>query len=320
MSVHSEGTPVKDRDLKLMPGMPLLFVVLLWLAVVVALFAFAAYSHDRVYLFAGVGLGVVWVFLLFGFVVNNPNQAKVVQLFGSYVGTVTAVGFFWGNPFYWRKTVSMRVQTFETGVQKTAEVKDAAGKVVQAASSRRTPSKVNDKDGTPIEVAAVVTFQVVSPAEAVFTVDDYEEFIHVQSDAALRTLVCQYRYDGQDGDEFSLRGHIDEVAERLKGELQGKMTQAGIRVLGAQISSLAYAPEIAAAMLQRQQASAIVAARRVIVENAVGMVEHALDDLTKKGLVDLDPERKAAMVSNLLVVLCGHSTPQPVLNTGTLHN
>ncbi len=311
---------MKDRDLKLVPGMPILALVLLLLAGVIALFVYGATAADRTYLFAGIGAAVVWVFLPMGFVINNPNQSKVVQLFGRYVGTLTDVGFYWGNPFYWRKTVSMRVQTFETGVQKTPEVKDSAGKVLQQSSSRRMPSKVNDKDGTPIEVAAVVTYQVVSPAEAVFTVDDYQEFIHVQSDAALRTLVSQYRYDGRDDDESSLRGHIDTVAERLKGELQAKMTQAGIQILSAQISYLAYAPEIASAMLQRQQATAVVAARRVIVENAVGMVEHALADLTAKGLVDLDPERKAAMVSNLLVVLCGHTAPVPVLNTGTLHN
>jgi regulator of protease activity HflC (stomatin/prohibitin superfamily) len=311
---------VKDRELKLLPGFPLLFLVLVALAGVIAAFWYAATLGERYWLWVAIGCGVVWVFLPMGFVVNNPNQAKVVQLFGRYVGTLTDVGFFWGNPFYWRKTVSMRVQTFETGVEKTPEVKDAAGKVIQQASSRRMPAKVNDKDGTPIEIAAVVTYQVVHPAEAVFTVDDYEEFIRVQSDAALRNLASQYRYDARAEDEHSLLGHIDEVAARLQGELQQRMTQAGIQVLGAQISYLAYAAEIAAAMLQRQQATAIVAARRVIVENAVGMVEHALADLAAKGLVDLDPERKAAMVSNLLVVLCGHSVPQPVLNTGTLHN
>lgn len=320
MSVHSEGSTVKDRDLKLMPGFPALAFALLLLAGVIALFVYGTNGGEKYWLFTAIGCGVVWAILPIGFVVNNPNQAKVVQLFGRYVGTLTEVGFFWGNPFYWRRTVSMRVQTFETGVEKTPEVKDAAGKVLQQSSSRRMPSKVNDKDGTPIEVAAVVTFQVVAPAEAVFTVDDYQEFIHVQSDAALRTLVSQYRYDGRDDDESSLRGHIDTVAERLKGELQAKMTQAGIQILSAQISYLAYASEVAAAMLQRQQASAIVSARRIIVENAVGMVEHALADLTAKGMVDLDPERKAAMVSNLLVVLCGHSVPQPVLNTGTLHH
>ncbi len=311
---------MKDRQLKLLSGFPPLFLWLLMLAGEVALVVYTIATKDTTWVWGIIGLGVLVLLLPFGFVINNPNQAKVVQLFGRYVGTLTDVGFFWGNPFYWRKTVSMRVQTFETGVEKTAEVKDATGKVLQQATSRRMPSKVNDKDGTPIEIAAVVTYQVVHPAEAVFTVDNYEEFIRVQSDAALRNLASQYRYDARAEDEYSLLAHIDEVASRLQAELQQRMTQAGIQVLRAQISYLAYAAEIAAAMLQRQQATAIVAARRVIVENAVGMVEHALADLTAKGLVDLDPERKAAMVSNLLVVLCGHSVPQPVLNTGTLHN
>ena len=315
------GSLIKDQELKLGSGYVALALLLLALAgLVAAVVNVGLRSLPPWSLAVILPAAVVWLVLLFGFVVNGPNQSKVVQLFGRYVGTLTDVGFFWGNPFYWRQRVSLRVQTFETGVEKSPEVKDAAGKVLKEASSRRMPGKVNDKDGTPIEVAAVVTFQVVSPAAAVFQVDDYEGYIRVQSDAALRNLVSQYRYDGRDGDEFSLRGHIDEVADRLKAELQQRMHLAGIQVLGAQISYLAYAPEIAAAMLQRQQAGAIVAARRVIVENAVGMVEHALDDLTAKGLVDLDPERKAAMVSNLLVVLCGHSAPQPILNTGTLHN
>lgn len=311
---------MKDRELKLFPGALALIALLLLLAAVVTSFVLTARLHDTTWLWVAIPGTVLWLMLMGGFVINSPNQAKVVQLFGKYVGTLTDVGFFWGNPFYWRQNVSLRVQTFETGVQKTAEVKDAAGKVVQQATSRRMPSKVNDKDGTPIEVAAVVTFRVVSPAEAVFTVDDYEEYIHVQSDAALRNLTSQYRYDARDGDEFSLRGHIDEVADKLKHELQQRMTQAGIEIQAAQISYLAYAPEIASAMLQRQQAGAIIAARQLIVEGAVGMVEHALDELAKKQIVELDPERKAAMVSNLLVVLCGHQVPQPVLNAGTLYN
>ena len=311
---------MKDRELKLMSGWVMLALLLAALGGIVAAYVMATRFGEVWWLWVAVPGTVLWLILTAGFVINSPNQSKVVQLFGRYVGTLTDVGFFWGNPFYWRQTVSLRVQTFETGVQKSPEVKDAAGKVLKEASSRRMPSKVNDKDGTPIEVAAVVTYQVVHPAEAVFTVDDYEEYIHVQSDAALRNLVSRYRYDGRDGDEFSLRGHIDEVSERLKEELQQRMNVAGIQVTGAQISYLAYAPEIASAMLQRQQAGAIIAARQLIVEGAVGMVEHALDELTKKQVVDLDPERRAAMVSNLLVVLCGHTAPQPILNTGTLHN
>jgi regulator of protease activity HflC (stomatin/prohibitin superfamily) len=311
---------MKDRDLKLWSGWVMLFLLTVAAGGVVAAYVMAAKFGELWWLWVAIPGTVLWLLLMGGFVINSPNQAKVVQLFGRYVGTMTEVGFFWGNPFYWRQTVSLRVQTFETGVQKSPEVKDAAGKVLKEASSRRMPSKVNDKDGTPIEVAAVVTFQVVHPAEAVFNVDDYEEFIHVQSDAALRNLVSQYRYDGRDGDEFSLREHIDQVADKLKAELQQRMNVAGIEVTGAQISYLAYAPEIASAMLQRQQAGAIIAARQLIVQGAVGMVEHALEELTKKQIVDLDPERKAAMVSNLLVVLCGHTAPQPILNTGTLHN
>ncbi len=311
---------MQEREVRLRSGFVMLLVILLWLAGTVALFVYGGVTKQFGFVYAGIPLAVVWVFLPFGFIVNGPNQSRVVQLFGTYVGTLKRIGFFWGNPFYYRTAVSLRVQTFETGVQSTPERKDATGKVTQDAQSRRMPSKVNDKDGTPIEVAAVVTFKVQNPAEAVFMVDDYEEFIHIQSEAALRTLVGQYRYDANEGDEESLRGHIDEVAKKLKSVLQLRMTQAGIDILDAQISYLAYAPEIASMMLQRQQAGATIAARRLIIEAAVGMVEHALDELSKKQIVELDTERKAAMVSNLLVVLCGHSAPQPILNTGTLYN
>lgn len=311
---------MQEREVRLRSGFVMVFVVLLWLAATVTAFVYGGMSKQLEFVYAGLPLAVVWLFLPFGFIVNGPNQSRVVQLFGRYVGTLKRVGFFWGNPFYWRTRVSLRVQTFETGVQKTPERKDAMGKVTQDALSRRMPTKVNDKDGTPIEIAAVVTFKVNNPAEATFMVDDYEDFIHVQSEAALRTLASHYRYDAPEGDEFSLRGHIDEVAKKLKGELQVRMTQAGIDILDAQISYLAYAPEIASMMLQRQQAGATIAARQLIIEAAVGMVEHALDELAKREVVELDPERKAAMVSNLLVVLCGHSQAQPVLNTGTLYN
>jgi regulator of protease activity HflC (stomatin/prohibitin superfamily) len=244
----------------------------------------------------------------------------VVQLFGKYVGTVHQVGFFYGNPLYWRQLVSLRVQVFETGMSKTEDTKDLTGRVISAGSSHREPLKVNDHDGTPIEISAVVLWKVVSPAEAVFQVDDYEEFVKLQADAALRNLASRYSYDAPDTDSHSLRGHIEEVAGQLKRELQERMRQAGVEVQDARISYLAYAREIAAAMLQRQQAGAIIAARYKIVEGAVGMVEHALQMLSEKHILDLDPERRAAMVSNLLVVLCGHTTPQPVLNTGTLYN
>jgi regulator of protease activity HflC (stomatin/prohibitin superfamily) len=188
------------------------------------------------------------------------------------------------------------------------------------ASTHREPIKVNDKDGTPIEISAVVLWKVVNPTEAVFQVDDYEEFVKLQADAALRSLASRYSYDAPDSDAHSLRGHIEEVAAQLKHELHTRMQMAGVEVLEARISYLAYAREIAAAMLQRQQAGAIVAARSQIVAGAVGMVESALELLKERNVIELDPERRAAMVSNLLVVLCGHSVPQPVLNTGTLYN
>lgn len=262
---------------------------------------------------------VIWLICVFGFVVVNPNQACVVQLFGDYKGTIKDVGFYYGNPFYWRTKVSLRVRTFETGVQESEEVKDATGKVLKQASQSRRPIKVNDKDGTPIEIAAVVVWKVIDAAQAVFNVDDYESYVHTQADAALRNLASHYRYDAPEDDVSSLRGHIDLVAEKLKLELHTRMHEAGVEMQDARISYLAYAPEIAAAMLQRQQASATIAARRLIVDAAVGMVEHALQELGQRKVVELDDERRASMVSNLLVVLCGHQSAQPVVNTGTLY-
>jgi regulator of protease activity HflC (stomatin/prohibitin superfamily) len=309
-----------DKELRLGSGWPALAAVLLALPVAVVLFVAAAALQSPWPAVAGVVLVVAWLISLFGFIVVNPNEARVLQLFGDYVGTVKAVGFYYGNPFYTKTKVSLRVQTFETGVLETAEVKNAAGAVVQAAQKSRQASKVNDRDGTPIEIGAVVVWRVVDAAAAVFQVDKYLEFVPVQSDAALRNLASQYSYDNPDDQEHSLRGHTAEVAERLKHEIQERVGQAGVAVQEARISTLAYAPEIAAAMLQRQQATALIAAREKIVEGAVGMVEHALEMLTAKGVVPLDEDRRAAMVSNLLVVLCGHSVPQPVLNAGTIHH
>jgi regulator of protease activity HflC (stomatin/prohibitin superfamily) len=295
-------------------------LVLVLLSVIIGLIVVAARLQEPNLFLVIVPLSLVWVVSLFGFIVNGPNQARVVQLFGKYVGTLREVGFFYGNPFYWRTRVSLRVRTFETGMTKTDESKDQMGRVLTPASSHREPIKVNDKDGTPIEIAAVVVWKVVNPAEAVFHVDNYEEFVKLQADAALRGLASRYSYDAPEADSHSLRGHIEEVAGQLKNDLQERMRQAGVEVQEARISYLAYAREIAAAMLQRQQAGAIIAARAQIVAGAVGMVEHALEMLAERHVVELDPERRAAMVSNLLVVLCGHNVPQPVLNTGTLYN
>jgi regulator of protease activity HflC (stomatin/prohibitin superfamily) len=244
---------------------------------------------------------VVAVFLLLlallaGFFVVNPNEARVLQLFGKYVGTVKTDGFHWANPLLSKRRVSLRVRNFES-----------------------SQIKVNDHDGNPIEIAAVVVWKVVDSAEALFEVNDYEHYVKVQSEAAVRNLATQYPYDAYIDGEKSLRGNTADIAEQLKGEIQERLAKAGVEVLEARINHLAYAPEIAAAMLQRQQAGAIIAARQRIVEGAVGMVEMALDMLSQRAVVELDNERKAAMVSNLLVVLCGDRNTQPVVNTGTIY-
>ncbi|QEL21059.1 SPFH domain-containing protein [Limnoglobus roseus] len=311
---------MQERELKLLPGWVGVLGVLSAFGLIVLLIVVAAVTELPWLAFVVGILSVAWLFLPFGFIVNGPNQARVVQLFGNYVGTVREPGFYYGIPFYWRTRVSLRTRIFETGIDKKDEVKDATGKVIVPSSVARRPLKVNDKDGTPIDIAAVVVWKVVNPTDAIFQVDNYESFVHTQADSALRNLASQYSYDAPETDVHSLRGHITEVATQLRQELQDRMNQAGVEVQEARISYLAYAPEIAAAMLQRQQAGAIIAARARIVEGAVGMVEHALEMLKDKGVIEFDPERKAAMVSNLLVVLCGHSVPQPVLNTGTLYN
>jgi regulator of protease activity HflC (stomatin/prohibitin superfamily) len=242
---------------------------------------------------AGVLLSVVF---LSGLKVVNPNEARVLQLFGSYSGTMKEPGLRWVMPLMTTRRVSLRIRNFES-----------------------SHLKVNDLEGNPIEIASVVVWRVVDTAEALFEVDDYNNYVHVQSEAALRNLATSYPYDVHDDDHTSLRGHTAAVADHLKREIQDRLAKAGVEVLEARISHLAYAPEIAAAMLQRQQAGAIIAARQRIVEGAVGMVEMALTMLSHKGIVSLDEERKAAMVSNLLVVLCGERGAQPIVNTGTIY-
>jgi regulator of protease activity HflC (stomatin/prohibitin superfamily) len=246
---------------------------------------------------------VIWVLVLAGdgycfsgLTVVNPNEARVVMLFGKYQGSLKEAGFWWVNPLTNRRRVSLRIRNFES-----------------------SKLKVNDHDGNPIEIAAVVVWRVVETAEAMFNVDDYEQFVHVQSEAAVRNLATSYPYDAHEAGQFSLRASSGEINERLKHEVQERLAKAGIEVMEARISHLAYAAEIANAMLRRQQAGAIIAARQRIVEGAVTMVEMALDLLQQKHVVDLDEERKAAMVSNLLVVLCSEHNTQPVVNTGTLY-
>ena len=253
---------------------------------------------------AGNPLGAIGFALLFaatgvclaGLFVVNPNEAKVVQLFGSYAGTVKKPGLWWTNPFTLKRSLSLRVRNFESG-----------------------KLKVNDHAGNPIEIAAVVVWKVVDTAEALFQVDNYDNFVHVQSESALRNLATSYPYDAHVDGEVSLRSHTNEVADRLKTEIQERLAKAGVEVIESRISHLAYAPEIASAMLQRQQASAIIAARTRIVEGAVSMVEMALARLAENKVVTLDDERRAAMVSNLLVVLCSDRHAQPVVNAGTLY-
>jgi regulator of protease activity HflC (stomatin/prohibitin superfamily) len=226
-----------------------------------------------------------------------PNQSKVLQLFGTYVGSVRETGLRWANPFYSKETVSLRVRNFESEML-----------------------KVNDSSGNPIEIAAVVVWKVVDSAEAVFEVDDYVNYVHIQSEAALRNLATAHPYEAHDEDVVALRSDPQDIADKLKDEVQVRLGKAGVEVIEARISHLAYAPEIASAMLKRQQAQAVVAARMQIVDGAVGMVQMALEQLERDRVVDLDEERKAAMVSNLLVVLCGEENARPVLNAGTLHN
>ncbi len=257
------------------------------------------------------------IVVLVGFQAVAPNDARVLLLFGEYRGSITESGFFWVNPFYSKKAITLRVRNFETGSITTPETKDAAGKVLQHKSrSVGRPSKVNDQDGNPIEISAVVVWKVVNTAEALFEVDDYEDFVAVQSEAALRNLASRHPYDSPDH-EVSLRGNTSGISEQLQQDIQERLDKAGVEVIEARISHLAYAPEIAAAMLQRQQAQAVVAARTKIVEGAVGMVQMALEHLAKDKVVEFDEERRAAMVSNLLVVLCSDRHTQPVINTGT---
>jgi len=267
-------------------------------------------------LIMGVGVGLInkgisgggWVFLLGivillldlfcwkGLTILQPNTAKALQLFGTYKGTLLEQGLWWINPLMTTRQVSLRIRNFESG-----------------------KLKVNDRDGNPIEIAAVVVWQVVDTAEALFQVDNYENFVHVQSEAAVRNLATRYPYDAHEEDQLSLRLSAEAVTQELQREIQERLAKAGVEVIEARISHLAYAPEIASAMLRRQQASAIIAARQKIVEGAVGMVEMALESLNAKNVVKLDEERKAAMVSNLLVVLCSDRDAQPIVNTGTLY-
>ena len=286
----NQNAEIRERNASSASGIPTLLIMLL-LTVVVLPAAFI--TGFRI---VAVLASVVVFFCWFGFFMVQPNQGAVMQLFGRYVGTVREEGLRWANPFYSKKALSLRIRNFESN-----------------------KLKVNDLGGSPIEIAAVVVWQVVDTAEATFAVEDYENFVHVQSEAALRQSATSYPYDLHDDHSVSLRSHTQEIADHLRKEIQERLASAGMRVLEARISHLAYAPEIAQAMLQRQQATAIIAARTKIVEGAVSMVHMALEQLNEKGVIKLDEERKAAMVSNLLVVLCGERGTQPIVNTGSIY-
>ncbi|MFJ3232944.1 SPFH domain-containing protein [Streptomyces sp. NPDC086787] len=277
-----------------------LLLGLLGLAAAAGLFAGAA-AVSAPGAKAGLIVGGILVFLaaviaMRGLNTVAPGEARVVQLFGRYRGTIRQDGLRWVNPFTSRTRISTRVRNHETAVL-----------------------KVNDAYGNPIELAAVVVWKVQDTAQAVFEVDDYTEFVATQTETAVRHIAIEYPYDAHDVNGLSLRGNAEEITEKLAAELQARVETAGVRIVESRFTHLAYAPEIASAMLQRQQAGAVVAARREIVDGAVGMVEAALARIAEQGIVELDEERKAAMVSNLMVVLCGDRAPQPVLNTGTLY-
>ena len=288
---------IKEKTFPAASGWVALAVILLGaLALDVAFLTFAVENTIEAIVITQIPVLLIVIFLLAGLFIVNPNQGRVLLLFGRYKGTVKEQGLHWANPLLIKRKISLRVRNFETEC-----------------------SKVNDTDGNPIEMASVVVWKVVDTAEAIFEVDDYVNYVHVQSESALRNLATLYPYDTHEEGQLSLRGNSDEIAGQLQTEIQSRLHKAGVEVLEARITHLAYAPEIASAMLQRQQAGAIIAARTLIVEGAVGMVEMALDKLSSNHIVELDEERKANMVSNLLVVLCGDKGTQPVVNAGSLY-
>lgn len=286
---------MKEKSIRVAPGLPFLLLDIAMLAGAIWLFIEAERSDSSVYGIAGIVFMLLALIFMGGFFVVEPNGSKVLLLFGKYIGTVRRDGFHWTNPFQTKRNLSLRVRTFN-------------GEKL----------KVNDLSGNPIEIAIVVVWRVVDTYAASFDVDQYESYVHLQSETALRHSAGSYPYDADD-EVVSLRQNADEVSEHIKTELQSKLQIAGVEVLEARISHLAYAPEIAGAMLRRQQASAVIAARQKIVDGAVGMVEMALERMDREQMINLDDERKAAMVSNLMVVLCSEHQAQPVLNTGTLY-
>ena len=287
---------MKETPLRSLAGIPVL-LLLLALSLGGAALIIYALAHQMIAVFVVALLASIVVFACYaGFYTLEPNQTAVLSLFGRYIGTVKDPGLRWNNPFFAARKVSQRIRNFESG-----------------------KLKVNELDGSPIEIGAVIVWQVVDSAEAVYNVDDFESYVHIQSESALRAMATSYPYDQHEEGQIALRSHGAEISRHLQEEIQERLAAAGVAVIEARISHLAYAQEIAQAMLQRQQANAVVAARTRIVYGAVSMVQRALDELKKQGVVDLDEERRAAMVSNLLVVLCSDRATQPVINTGTIY-
>ena len=308
--MKSNKEPMQERVLKPFSGWIMLLVLLVLIAGCVVLCVFASVESGifpGVFILALVAVAVVGLFLLGGLKIIHPNEALVLTLFGKYYGSVKSDGFFWVNPF----CAAYNPAAAPVGSRKLS---------LKAMTLNNEMQKVNDEEGNPIEIGVVVIWRVVDTARAVFDVENFVQYISTQCDAAIRQVARQYPYDvSENGDEKSLRGSSVEIAEILKQEIQSRVLVAGIEIVEARIAHLAYAPEIAAAMLQRQQASAIIAARQKIVDGAVSMVEMALHKLSENNVVELDEERKAAMVSNLLVVLCGNKDAQPIVNSGSLY-
>ena len=308
--MKSNKEPMQERVLKPFSGWLMLLVGVVVVAGGIAMCVLGGQSDDSfavVYVIAGAAVAVVGLFLLGGLKIIHPNEALVLTLFGKYYGSVKSDGFFWVNPF----CAAYNPAAAAVGSRKLS---------LKAVTLNNEMQKVNDEEGNPIEIGVVVIWRVVDTARAVFDVENFVQYISTQCDAAIRQVARQYPYDvSENGDEKSLRGSSVEIAEILKQEIQSRVLVAGIEIVEARIAHLAYAPEIAAAMLQRQQASAIIAARQKIVDGAVSMVEMALHKLSENNVVELDEERKAAMVSNLLVVLCGNKDAQPIVNSGSLY-
>jgi regulator of protease activity HflC (stomatin/prohibitin superfamily) len=327
-----------EREARAISGWPMLVLMIVAFIATMALFILAGILSDRgdlshgaagTMIGAGIVLLIVGVFLSPGFFTLEPNETRVLVLFGAYKGTVRQGGFRWANPFY------SNGPAVKAGLEAAAAREAVAGKKGQSSRApRKYPRykvsvrartlngprlKVNDRRGNPVEIAAVVIWRVKDTAQAVFDVDDFEQYVETQSETALRHLAGSYAYDHGDENEVTLRSNVDEVSQALKNELEQRLARAGVVVEEARLTHLAYAPEIAQAMLRRQQAEAVIDARQKIVHGAVSMVDMALRDLSDKGVVELDEERKAAMVSNLMVVLCGESEVHPVINTGTLY-